>query len=264
MRKFGLLGLWIRSALVGPLALILGFLLVYLLASWLKRRRSGTGFGGLASVLAFAGTLFVLCLPYPAYVIELPLLRWSARVTAAANQAASRQAPLHPERPTVVFVLGGGISPKTSLPSSYSLGRLDYGLRIWRQAPDAFLLFTDGGLSMEKGAEWMRQYLLQAGVPADRILLEDRAATTQQNFIFGRELLVERGLGEAQLILVTSASHVPRAYHTARRYGLQPQVAPLDERTDLTCHPSWFSLLQLSALLNEYLGVAGYKLLGWL
>lgn len=260
MRKFGLIGLWIRSAAVGPLALVLAFLAAYLLVHWLKRRRTGKGPGGIASVAAFAAVLLALCFPYPAYLLELPILTWAGRIADSANAGAHRDSG----RPAVVFVLGGGISAKTSVPSSYSLGRIDHGLKRFREEPGAYFLFTDGGLARENGTEWMRQYLTRAGVPGDRLLLEDRAAATQQNFEFGKKLLEEKGLADARVILVTSAVHLPRAYYTARRYGMTPEVDPLQEHADLLFHPSWFSMLHLSAVLNEYLGLAVYWALGWL
>lgn len=242
------------------MALVGGFLAVYAILYFIRRRFTGRGFGGIGSVLSFAAVLIVFCFPYPAYLLELPILAWAETICEKSEMEMSGRQ----ERPTVIFVLGGGISAKTSVPSSYSLGRITHGLEILQREPDAFYMFSDGGLARENGTEWMRRYLIRAGVPPDRLLLEEYAASTQQNFELGMQLLEDRGLADARVILVTSSVHVPRAYYTARHYGFDPIVDPLEEHTDLAFHPSWFSILQLSAVLNEYLGVAGYWILGWI
>jgi uncharacterized SAM-binding protein YcdF (DUF218 family) len=262
MRRFGILGLWIRSALVGPLAILGFFLAVYLLLYWFKRRKTGSGFPAIPSVLALALFVLALCFPYPAYLLQLPLLRWSQGIVAQSRDATDGGAG---GQPTVVFVLGGGISTQTSVPSSYSLARIDHGLRVLQDNGGGYLLFSDGGLGRSpNGGEWMRRYLARAGVPGDRILLEEDAGTTQQNFQLGKRVLQAAGLGQARVVLVTSALHVPRAYHTARRYGFDPEVDPLQDGVELAFHPSWFSLLHFCAALNEYLGIAGYWVFGWL
>lgn len=259
MRKFGLLGLWIRSAAVGPLAFVIFFLICFALVSQVKKRRTGAGLGSWTGISLFSAFLIICCMPYLPYLLERPLIHWGqslAAASAAASDSPSGQT-------TVIFVLGGGISHKSGLPSAVSLGRIARGLQLFEQHPDAWFCFSDGGLSREQTGGWLRDFLQKSGIPQDKVLLEERALSTQQNILYGKDLLAREGLSNSRVILITSASHLPRATLTANRYGLPVDPLPANEQPDLTFWPSWGSMQRLSAALHEYFGILGYKLLGW-
>ena len=69
----------------------------------------------------------------------------------------------------------------------------------------------------------MRDLLIAAGVPPDRITPETASTTTEQNIRLALPLLA--GLGAGAAIIVTDAPHMPRALLTARRQGLTPHPA---------------------------------------
>jgi uncharacterized SAM-binding protein YcdF (DUF218 family) len=73
----------------------------------------------------------------------------------------------------------------------------------------------------------MRELLLGAGVPASRIILEDRARTTLENFACSGPIL--RRLGAGRVLLVTDAWHMTRALLLARRHGLLPEPSPVPQ-----------------------------------
>ncbi|MDT8390363.1 MAG: YdcF family protein [Lentisphaeria bacterium] len=257
MLKFGIIGLWIRSAVTGPLGFALFFSTLYFLARWVKKKKTGKGFKATHVALAFSGCLLFCSFPYPAFLLEKPLLTWADRLAAAA-EINERDGAL------VIFVLGGGISNKTGMPSSYTLARIAHGVDLYYKHPDAYVLFSDGGLAGQNKTGWMMTYLEASGIPRSRVLLEDQALSTQQNIINGKKLLEAKNLNSQNIVLITSASHIPRAVLTARKYGLTVIPEPVPEKASLTCYPSWHSTVRLSAVLHEYLGILGYKLLGWL
>lgn len=257
MLKFGIIGLWIRSAVTGPLGFVLLFSAIYFAARRVKKKKTGRGIKAPCVLLGFSGFLLICSLPFPAQLLEKPLLIWADRLADSAEIRNRDDAP-------VIFVLGGGISSKTGMPSSYTLGRLDHGLHLLAKYPDAYLLFSDGGLKRENKTSWMANYLEACGVPKDRVLLENQALSTQQNMINGKKLLLAKGLASRDILLVTSASHLPRAVLTARNYDLTVIPEPVREKSSLAFYPSWHSVSRLSAVLHEYMGISGYKLLGWL
>ena len=69
----------------------------------------------------------------------------------------------------------------------------------------------------------MRGVLLEVGVPDDAIHLEDRSTSTHENLAFARPILA--GLGADEIILVTDATHAPRARLIARGLGLRARTS---------------------------------------
>ena len=61
----------------------------------------------------------------------------------------------------------------------------------------------------------MRELLLERGVPDGRMLLEDRAATTKENFRNTAQLLPSG----ARVVLISSDYHMDRAVRTAKSAG---------------------------------------------
>lgn len=72
-------------------------------------------------------------------------------------------------------------------------------------------------------------FLNDLGVPDNALLLEGESRTTRQNAAFTAAILRARGL--ERIILVTSASHMPRALALFEGQGLQVTPASADHRT---------------------------------
>jgi uncharacterized SAM-binding protein YcdF (DUF218 family) len=260
MREFGILGLWLKSLLIGPLALIAGILIVFSLIA-LRRRRCGQPLpSGRACIISLCVLLFVLSLPYPAYLLERPLI-WRAHKLEKQFPVMPPATAGDPRLKTAVLVLGGGVT-RPEMPNSGSFTRIERGLAVWQTRPGAYFIFTEGGLSQPDGAKWIRDYLVFRGVPREQVIVEAEAKSTHQNLALSTQVLEEQGI--KNVVLVTSLRHMPRAYLVARKHGLAPQVACPPEEPELTFCPSWQAPLYLSAVLNEYFGLAGYAMLGWL
>jgi len=69
----------------------------------------------------------------------------------------------------------------------------------------------------------MRILLLSEGVPEGAIRLEDRSRNTVENIRFALPIL--RDLGATGAVIVTDATHAPRARMIARRLGLPASSA---------------------------------------
>lgn len=67
----------------------------------------------------------------------------------------------------------------------------------------------------------MYDYLTERGVEPERLILEDAASNTAENFAFSRELLVEAGVDPSadMVAVVTNDFHIARAKLLAARNG---------------------------------------------
>ena len=261
MRAFGIIGMWIRSLAVGPTGFVLVYLAVCIAILYAARKRRHVDPRKILPwLLGFAGAFLILCLPYPAMALRVPLLWWSGRLEAAHAPELTRDSAY--QRGTVVVVFGGGALSQ-GIASSTTLKRMHEAMAVWRSIPEATFMLSEGGIARYRAEAWFRKYLQREGVPNEQIILETKALTTQQNARFCAELITAHAL--EHVILVTSRNHLPRAYLTARRHGLRPTLVGVPTSApDAAFCPTWHSLVSLSHMLNEYIGIAGYMLLDWI
>ncbi|MCX4092704.1 YdcF family protein [Nocardia sp. alder85J] len=110
---------------------------------------------------------------------------------------------------TGIVVLGYGLLPDGSMRDEL-VDRLEAAWFQAMAAPWAPVVVTGG--NPQNGvaeAAAMAGWLIGRGIPADRVLVEDRAGSTVQNALFSSQLL--RGAGADNAVLVTSPNHIRRA-----------------------------------------------------
>jgi uncharacterized SAM-binding protein YcdF (DUF218 family) len=111
-----------------------------------------------------------------------------------------------------------------------------------------------------------RDAAIRLGVPADRVVLEDRSQTTHDEALLLKTLLAERHVG--RFVLVTSPTHMPRALRALRAVGLDPIPSPSPART--TSPSRWWlmpdrdSLAVSDAAVYEVCAFVYYLARGWL
>ena len=107
-------------------------------------------------------------------------------------------------------------------------------------------------------AEVMADTAVGWGVDHKNIVVEKEAADTKDHVTY-----VKKIVGEEPFILVTSASHMPRAMALFRKHGMEPIPAPTDymvkERegglTPGVFFPGAGSLEKAERAVHEYLGL---------
>jgi uncharacterized SAM-binding protein YcdF (DUF218 family) len=230
-----------------PLALLLvvagGLLLV------LRYRRSGGLLLGLGLLVVF-------------------LAAWGPVADALLGSLERRHPPVLDARPyegiAAVVVLGSGFNPAGSLPITSQLTdsgliRLNEGIRLYRQLPGARLVLTGGPVfGSAASAHGYAEAALALGVPAEDLVLLDTPRDTIQEAFAVLELLG----GGQPLLLVTSASHMPRSMHNFQRVGLAPIPAPTrhkslreDRRHLAYWVPSALHLRKTERAVYEYMGL---------
>lgn len=120
------------------------------------------------------------------------------------------------KKPDTIIVLGAGI--RGSIPSATLAYRLDKAIEYYN-ADRSLTIVVSGGRGSDEAfteAEVMARYLMQSGVDGDNIIIEDRSTSTEENFMFSRELI---GEGHT-LAFVTTRFHVFRAERIAKKLGV--------------------------------------------
>ncbi|WHT22407.1 YdcF family protein [Crossiella sp. CA-258035] len=153
-------------------------------------------------------------------------------------------------RADAVVVLGSGLIGDRVPP--LLAARIERGLALYRRdraAGGEPVLVVSGGQGPGETtteAAAMRDYLLARGVPAEHIVLEDRARTTEENLRFSAALVTRPG---ARIVAVTNNYHVFRT--AVLSYQLKLRMRVVGSRTALYFLPSAF-IREFVALLMQY------------
>jgi uncharacterized SAM-binding protein YcdF (DUF218 family) len=110
--------------------------------------------------------------------------------------------------------------------------RLTESLRLARALPDTKVIFTGGSGSLFGSggiAGPVRQFFIDAGIAADRIIVENDSRNTYENAEFTKAILKPQA--EDRWLLVTSAYHMPRSIGVFRKVGFNVVPYPVDFRT---------------------------------
>jgi uncharacterized SAM-binding protein YcdF (DUF218 family) len=218
-------------------------------------------------------------------------LLWLAAMPVASralNQMLERQAlALMPQplpRADAVVALGGGLRPplppRQAVEVSEAGDRLLTAVRLLRQGKADWLVVSGGSVSLRQqdptpGEGGLASRLaIELGAPAAKIVSNGAGRNTAEE-LQSLDALAQRR-GWRRLLLVTSATHLPRAVATARRLT-RVTIIPVAcdfQVVELPGQESFASLLQgllpdaealdnTTRSLKELVGLAVYRLRGW-
>lgn len=246
----------IQSAFLPSNAIALVALLG-LVALLLRRRRTGLGLLVTATVaLVVAG--------------------WSPIGPALVMTLEDRfPVPALPPGITGVIMLGGAVDihvsqDRNQIVVNDNAERIFAVAALARRYPQARLILSGGiaheshGSSLSE-AEGARRMLVDLGVASERLELEDRSRTTFENAV--ESLAVAHPKAGETWLLVTSATHMPRAVASFRAAGFSIMPFPVDYRTrpaDLRRPVASLAegLVFSDAAAHEWLGLLAYRLTG--
>lgn len=153
----------------------------------------------------------------------------------------------------VVIVLGAKVW--SNGPSPAMVRRLDRALEYHLAHPEALLIVSggQGGDEPVSEAQAMRDYLVDAGVPEEQILMEERSTSTAENLQYSKELMEKMGYDteETPVVVVSNSFHLARVRMLAKRSGLDVCAigAPMpDLRSALYSY-----VREAAALVNSFL-----------
>lgn len=187
-----------------------------------------------------------------------------------------------------IVVLGGGARsndpPRPIVEVNEAGDRLLYGAYLYREGLAEHVLLTGGSIEWLNAADTapeatdMGELMAFLGVPPEALWLESRSRNTYENAVYSREMLDEAGVGD--ILLVTSAMHMPRSLALFEAQGLDVTPAPTDflvseaewahlwtpdlRAQAVNLMPNAEYLAYTTRALKEYIGMAVYGLRGWM
>lgn len=176
---------------------------------------------------------------------------------------------------TGVVVLGGALEPSYvwqghgQVALNDAAERMTVPLALMQQYPHLRLLFTGGeGELLAAGlteADRAKLFFDSMGLAPQRVIYEAASRTTYENAVFSATL---PGVDPAQpRLLITSASHMPRAMATFRKAGWNVMPYPVDFRAGNDTPWTQYSLAigasKWHLALHELAGLLAYRLAGW-
>jgi uncharacterized SAM-binding protein YcdF (DUF218 family) len=150
--------------------------------------------------------------------------------------------------------------------------RCRHALRMYQRTKGCPILVS-GGLSEGAPhgpplADAMRDFFIEHGVKAGDLIVENQSLNTHENAVFSSRLLRERGI--QRIVLITEAKHIWRATKCFQNEGMEVSPSACNHFTTRFRHrvedylPSPYGAAAFLAGLHEWVGVAYYKLRGWI
>ncbi|ASY65001.1 putative membrane protein [Sinorhizobium sojae CCBAU 05684] len=240
-----------------PLSLAFFSLLLGLLLTFARLRRTGGAFGALGLLVLFL-SLYTSTGSYSLQILEDRFPR-----------------PSPPQELSCIIVLGGAfenevMAGRGGVEFNQAGDRFVETVRLARTYPAARILVSGGDGSFSGAyagdARASGTFFASSGIRPERLIREEESRTTFENAANTKDLLAVHGLENCAL--VTSAFHMPRSVGLFRRLGVDVTPWPTDYRTngrvrfgfDFT-QPSLNAQLTTTAA-REWIGLIGYYLTG--
>ncbi len=146
----------------------------------------------------------------------------AAGLTAHMIIAGYGNAPSSQRMPGAAIVLGCEV--RSYGPSLMLRKRLDKAAAYLQEYDDILCVVSGGQGDNEPASEAavMKEYLVQKGVNASWIVLEDQSTSTKENIVFSAAILKDNMLEQPEVVIFTDGFHQLRAAYYARQNGLRP------------------------------------------
>ena len=245
---------------------LLALILLLALLLWKKRRLAKT------LVIIALVVLFAAGNKYTAFSLARSL-EWKYPALPAGQKADA------------IVLLGGATEPNTpprTMVEMNSAGdRVTYAFKLWQENTAPVILLSGGNIDFlsetsSTPAANMAALLELMGVPPEALLLQDKSENTEQDALYSCQLIQEKGY--KNVLLVTSAFHMPRSMLLFEAQGCRVIPAPTDysvteagwqklwhptaEEFILNLIPQYPNLSTVTKVMKEHIGILYYRLRG--
>ena len=237
------------SFFVEPLGLVVTLLALGLYLLHVKRER-------FAKVILSSGLFLLLLFSYPPFANFL--------VRNLENQYPKFD---YKEHVKYIHVLGNehNTDPTQPISSQISSGgtkRVIEGVIIHKQMPNSKIIFTGYAGDTNTTNALMNAKLAHAlGVAYKDMIINGKPVDTKEEALFAKTII-----GDEPFVVVTSATHMPRAMMLFTSLGMHPIPAPTNyyksEFRGYLREPSPFYFYVSSLAIHEYLGILWTKIRG--
>lgn len=236
------------------------------------------------TLLVIGAVLFIARLRKTAFFIAAAGLGWALfwSLPASSLWAGGRLEQLYPHEmplslPTAqaIVVLGGSTANNRlnwfePYDSATAMSRVDTAAVLYKARRAPLIIVSGAALEGKiSEAQMMANALKQQNIPPEAVVLETRSYTTYENAIYTVGELKQRHIN--QVLLVTSALHMPRAMAVFRKQGVSvipapsaPQIVVPDEQGFSFWQPNLRALEASRSIIKEYVGLLVYWVRGWI
>ncbi len=241
-----------------PLSLVIGILLFSL---FLKRGKWKAG------LQIFAVALLIFC--SNSVITDRIFKLWEIPVTPIESISNSKK----------VGVVLTGVVRKEKLPHdrvyfSEGADRILHAVQLYQAGKIQKVVITGGKGSFSESpireAPQLKQVLLMCAIPEQDILIESESRNTRQNAQYTAPILKEK-FPDYDYLLITSAFHMRRSLACFEKEGINAKAFSTDFKTGdypprLTSYffPSPNAIFRWHVLIKELMGIAAYKLMGYI
>jgi uncharacterized SAM-binding protein YcdF (DUF218 family) len=133
--------------------------------------------------------------------------------------------PKHNIKDDCDYLVVLGASVKKNKPSLTLKGRLDTAIKYLKKSKDDCYIVVSGGKGKDENiseAKAMKNYLVENGVPKNKIILEDESTSTYENFKYSKEKIEQnsnKSIKDVKIKVVTTDFHSFRSFLLAKKNG---------------------------------------------
>ena len=233
--------------------------------------------GLLSAFLIFLGLWYLIKGNYKSCIANclIGTFIWLISISPVSDpMIAGLESPFKiPQNPKgdVIILLGGGVYDNVpdisgrGTPMPEMLGRLVAAVRIQKRL-NVPVIVSAGKVYPHKGAEAPidKRFLVDLGVPAVKIIMEEKSRDTIENARYTKKICSSHGFKKP--ILVTSAYHMKRAVLSFEKVGMKVTAFPVNFKSGELGKYEWDDYLpDISAFVNsayalhEYWGLLFYR-----
>ncbi|MDD4878951.1 MAG: ElyC/SanA/YdcF family protein [Candidatus Omnitrophica bacterium] len=177
-----------------------------------------------------------------------------------------------PRKADAIVVFAGGVGESGEAGQGY-LERVEYAVELYKAGFAKNIVFSSGYMYIFKEPLVMKALAVSLGVPAEAIMLEDRARNTYENVKFSEKILQDKKWDS--ILLVSSPYHMRRVSMVFKKTGEKIEVAytPIPQSSfyshktaNYYSGGNWkqIDLRQIEGILREYSAIAYYWWKGYI
>ncbi len=157
-----------------------------------------------------------------------------------------------PRKANAIIVLGASVLPGGHASPSLAT-RIQRAVELYRAGYAPYLILCGGiGNNPPSEAQVMKNVALNAGVPEEALILEDRSHSTEESLANAKSIMDVRGWRTA--LIVSAPYHLLRAETLAQDLSMDAYAVPSRDRPTLTAPlvRSWYTAREAMALVWYY------------
>ncbi|MBN2654490.1 MAG: YdcF family protein [Nitrospirae bacterium] len=178
--------------------------------------------------------------------------------------------PINPKGDLIVLLGGGVIEDAPDItgigvPCSEFYARIIAAVRLQKMLNVPVLISGGKVFNSNPEALIVKRFLIDLGVPAPKIYIEDESRDTLENALNTKTIIIKYGFKNP--LVVTTALHMRRAELCFQKAGLKIKPYPVGFKTLQGRPYRWYNFLphadnmeNISAAMHEYIGYQFYKM----